>query len=106
VVKRWGSVAALVVRAVLGVRRCGLLFLFEAVGAMLLLLALLVVLAQVTLAAEATGVVRPRISVLADGSLLEVRALVVAIGAELARVDLSHLLAGKALPKKTCFDLP
>jgi hypothetical protein len=101
-----GSVAAFVVRAVLGARRCGLLFLFEAVGAFLLILALLVVLAQVALAAEATGVVWSRIGVLADGSLLEVRALVVAIRTELARVDLPHLLAGKALPKQTCFDLP
>lgn len=49
-----GSVAALVRRAVLGVTRCGLPFLFEAIGALLLLLALLVVLAQVALAAEAT----------------------------------------------------
>lgn len=93
-------------RAALGVRLCGLPFLFKAVGALLLLLALLVVLAQVALTAESTGVVRPRISVLADGSLLEVSALVVAIGTKLARVDLPHLLAGKALPKQTCFNFP
>lgn len=90
----------------LGAARGGLLFLGKAVGALLFLLALLVVLAQVALAAETPRVVRPRVGVLADGGFLEVRALVVAVGAELARVDLPHLLAGEALPKQARLHLP
>lgn len=70
------------------------------------MLALLVVLAEVAFAAEAPRVVRPHVFVPTDGRLLQVSALVVAVGAELARVNLPHLLAADTLAKEARLDFP